>query len=87
MTLETYEDALGETVELLLSHNEHTGPVTQHLLDRLHRDAALQKILLGRELPADENEANALMRGRGVSAVHGLVSRAGKRIRDGYRGG
>ena len=87
MAIETYEDALGEAVELLLAHNEHSGPVTQHLLNRLHRDAALQRVLLGRELPADENEANALMRSRGVSSVHGLVSRAGKRIRDGYRGG
>lgn len=86
MARETYEDALNEAVQLLIAQNEHSGPVIQNLLDRLHRDPELQRILLGFELPKDDDvEATRLVRDRGVPAVHELVTRATNRLQSGYR--
>ena len=86
MTLESYDDALVETFELLLSHNEQTGPVVHNLLERLRHDPELQAILLQRTLPADDVETSMVIRREGVPAVRELVNHAGNRIQEGYRG-
>ena len=86
MTLETYDDALVETIELLLSHNEQSGPVVHNLLERLRRDPELQTILLQRTLPENDVETSTIIRDEGVPAVRELVNHASNRITEGYRG-
>ena len=79
--METYEEALSEAVQLLISHGEHTGPVTEHFYDRLRREEDLQKVLLGEALPSDPEQASRIIRERGVDAVHDLMNRAINRLR------
>jgi len=79
--MKTYDDAIDEAVRLLLAYGEQSGPVTQRLYDRLHRDPALQQILLGDALPEDPGEAATVIRTRGPDAVHNLMNRAVNRVR------
>lgn len=83
--METYEEALGEAVQLLISHGEEPGPVTEHFYDRLRRERDLQAVLLGEELPADKGEANRLIHEHGVDAVHSLINHAKKRLQATHR--
>ncbi|GEM_PF-3982634 len=83
--METYEDALGEAVQLLLSHGEQRGPVTEHFYDRLRRERDLQVILLGEELPSSEVDASRIIHDRGVNAVQTLLNRAMKRLQSVHR--
>lgn len=83
--METYEEALGEAVQLLISHGEQRGPVTEHFYDRLHRDPELQTVLLGAALPTSADEANRIIHERGVNAVHSLINRAMKRLQATHR--
>lgn len=83
--MQTYEDAIGEAVQLLISHGEQPGPVTEYFFDRLRRDPELQTILLGESLPDDETAASRVIHDRGVDAVHGLMNRALNRLRSGRR--
>lgn len=78
--METYEEALGEAVQLLISHGEERGPVTEHFYERLRRERDLQIVLLDEELPAREEEANRIIHERGVNAIHGLLNHAMKRL-------
>lgn len=78
--METYEEALGEAVQLLISHGEKRGPVTEHFFERLRREPDLQLILLGERLPEDSAEAGRVIHDRGVNAVHTLMNRAVKRL-------
>ena len=82
----SYDDALVETIELLLSHNGQKGSVVHNLLERLRRDPELQALLLERQLPADDVEESVVIREKGVPAVHALVKHAEDRIQEGYRG-
>lgn len=83
--MDTYEEALGEAVQLLFSHGEQRGPVTEHFFDRLRRERDLQVILLGAELPEQEEEASRIIHDRGVNAVHTLLNRAMKRLQATHR--
>lgn len=83
--METYEEALGEAVQLLISHGEQRGPVTEHFFDRLRRERDLQLVLLGAELPDDEADASRIVHDRGVNAVHSLLNRAMKRLQASHR--
>jgi hypothetical protein len=83
--MKSYEDAIGEAVQLLISHGEQPGPVTEHLFERLRRDPELQTVLLGEPLPDDESAASGIIHGRGVEAVHGLMNRALNRLRHGMQ--
>lgn len=78
--MDTYEEALGEAVQLLISHGEQRGPVTEHFYDRLRRERDLQVVLLGAELPDKEEEASRIIHDRGVNAVHSLINRAMQRL-------
>lgn len=78
--METYEEALSEAVQLLISHGEQRGPVTEYFYDRLRRERDLQIVLLGAELPASEVDASRIIHDRGVNAVHSLLNRAMKRL-------
>lgn len=84
--METYEEALGEAVQLLISHGEQRGPVTEHFYDRLRRERDLQVILLGAELPENEEDASRIIHDRGVNAVHSLINRAMKRLQATHQG-
>lgn len=81
--MQTYEDAISEAVQLLISHGEQPGPVTEYLFDRLRRDVELQTVLLGEPLPDDSTAASRIIHDRGVDAVHGLMNRALNRLRAG----
>jgi hypothetical protein len=83
--METYEEALGEAVQLLISHGEQRGPVTDHFYARLRRERDLQIVLLGEELPRSEEEASRVIHDRGVNAVHSLINRAMKRLQATHR--
>lgn len=83
--METYEEALDEAVQLLISHGEQRGPVTEHFYDRLRRERDLQLVLLGAELPENEEDANRIIHDRGVNAVHSLLNRAMKRLQATHR--
>jgi hypothetical protein len=83
--METYEEALGEAVQLLIAHGEQRGRVTEHFYDRLHRERDLQVVLLGAELPDNAEEASRTIRERGVNAVHSLINRAMKRLHSAHR--
>ena len=78
--METYEDALDEAVQLLFSHGEQRGPVTEHFYSRLRREPDLQRVLLGAELPEAEDQASHIIHERGVNAVHTLLNRAMNRL-------
>lgn len=83
--MDTYEEALSEAVQLLISHGEQRGPVTEHFFHRLRRERDLQVILLGAELPENEEEASRVIQERGVNAVHSLINRAMKRLEATHR--
>lgn len=83
--MQTYEEALNEAVQLLISHGEHRGPVTEHFYDRLRNEPDLQQVLLGEPLPHNTEEANRVIRDRGVEAVHKLMNLASKRLRSAHR--
>lgn len=83
--METYEQALGEAVQLLISHGEQRGPVTEHFYDRLRREPDLQVVLLGAELPHNNEEASRIIHDRGVNAVHNLINRAANRLQATHR--
>ncbi len=83
--METYEEALGEAVQLLFSHGEQRGPVAEHFYNRLRRERDLQVVLLGAELPESEVDASRIIHDRGVNAVHSLLNRAMKRLQSTHR--
>lgn len=83
--METYEEVLGEAVQLLFSHGEERGPVAEHFYNRLRRERDLQVVLLGAELPENEVDASRIIHDRGVNAVHSLLNRAMKRLQATHR--
>ena len=83
--MQSYEEAISEAVQLLISHGEHRGPVTEHFYDRLRSESDLQQVLLGERLPDNPEEANRIIRERGVEAVHKLMHRASKRLNSAHR--
>ena len=72
-------------MQLLISHGEQRGPVTEHFYERLRREHDLQVVLLGAQLPENEEEASRTIHDRGVNAVHSLINRAMKRLHSAHR--